>query len=88
MNILNWTNEKETIDIDTQIGVNSQHWGLPFGSIFYPGRHNQNFDFNDKGDEVTFKTIPSEGWYFILTIHFLCFWVEIEFNRWYDATDS
>jgi len=85
MYTLGWTNKKENIDTVIQAGVNLQHWGLPFGFVFYPGKHNQNFDYNDKDNEIKFKKIPSVGWYFTLTIHFLCFWVEIEFNRWYDG---
>ena len=85
MDILNWTNKKETIDIDTQAGTSLHHWALPFSFIVFWGKHNKNFDFSNEGSEVKFKDIPSIGWYFNLTIQFLCFWVEIDFNRWYDG---
>lgn len=77
-----WTNKKETIDIGIIAGVSLDAWALPFYFGPHCGKYNTKLT-NTKDKYITFVTTRSKGWYAYPSFRFLCFYLHIEFDRWY-----
>ena len=81
----NWHNKRKTIEIGIGAGIDLCAWGLPLSITHYSGRYNIKMEVDDEG-KCTFNKIESSGWFTYPCIRFLCFYLYIEFDRWYDET--
>ena len=78
----NWHNKKKTVEFGIGFGVELDSWALPLFFRPYCGRYNTEMSTDDKG-HCAFNKVESTGWFTYPCIRFLCFYLYIEFDRWY-----